>query len=86
MRINARLDDNLAYKLDYLVHAECMSVSNVVKESISRYYEEVRAPQAVAQEILGRNGFIGCAEGEADLSVSYKQALAETLSAKHGDR
>ena len=86
MRINARLDENLAYKLDYLTHAEGMSVSNVVKESISRYYEEVRAPQAVAQEILGLNGFIGCAENDADLSTNYKHTLTETLQAKHGHR
>jgi hypothetical protein len=86
MRINARLDDNLAYKLDYLVHAESMSVSDVVKESISRYYEAARASQAVAQELLGRSGFIGCAEGDADLSVNYKQTLAETLPAKYGNR
>ena len=86
MRINARLDENLAYKLDYLTHAESLNVSDVVKESISRYYAEVRAPQAAAQEILGRNGFIGCADGDADLSVNYKPLLAETLQAKHGDR
>ena len=86
MRINARLDENLAYKLDYLTHAEGMSVSNVVKESISRYYAEVRAPQVVAQEILGCNGFIGCGESDADLSTNYKHTLTETLQAKHGDR
>ncbi|MBS4095741.1 MAG: CopG family transcriptional regulator [Sulfuricella sp.] len=86
MRVNARLDDNLAYKLDYLVHAEGLSVSDVVKESIDRYYEAARASQSGALEIFEHNGFIGCAEGDADLSVNYKQSLSDSLQAKHGDR
>ncbi len=86
MRINARLDDNLAYKLDYLIHSEGRCVSDVVKASIERYYEAARASQAGAQDILERHGFIGCAEGDADLSANYKTALTKSLQAKHGDR
>lgn len=85
MRINVRLDDNLAYKLDYLVHAEGLNVSEVVKESINRYYDEIRAPQP-ARDVLERNGFIGCGEADAELSASYKETLTASLQAKHGDR
>lgn len=86
MRVNARLSEEDAKKLDYLVKTERKSVTEIVRLSIHRYYEQARASHSAASGMLERSGFIGCAEGERDLSGTYKQRLSKSLRAKHGYR
>jgi hypothetical protein len=86
MRVNARLTAEEASKLDYLVRIEGKSVTEVIRASIVRYYDEARATHAAASGALERTGFIGCAEGEPDLSRSYKRRLTDSLATKHGHR
>lgn len=59
-------------------------MSDVVKESINRYCDEIRAPQP-AYEILERNGFIGCSEADSELSATCKETHTARLQAKLGD-
>ena len=84
MRINARLDDTHAQKLDYLKRATHSTVSDIVKTSLDLYYDQVRGSSSRAAEVLERSGFIGCGASSPDLSTSYKEELAESLAAKHG--
>lgn len=85
-RVNARLDPDAAEKLTYLAQSEQKSVSDIIRIAIDRYYEQARATHAVATGILERNGFIGCADGERNLSTEYKRYLSESLRRKHGHR
>jgi predicted DNA-binding protein len=84
MRVNARLDDETQKQLEYLVEATGESVSHVVRESVARYYDEVRARQPALKH-FGR--LIGKGHsGRSDIASNYKQVLTESLEAKHGLR
>ena len=57
-------------------------MTDVIKRSIERYYEEVRRGGGDTQALLESSGFIGCAEGEPDLYSDYKRTLTDSLSRK----
>ncbi|MGF1613495.1 MAG: ribbon-helix-helix protein, CopG family [Gammaproteobacteria bacterium] len=83
MRINARLDDEHAGKLSYLMKATESSVSEVVKRAIDLYYSELQSQQVKPVNIWKRSGFIGCCEGPDEISARYKEAFREIAAAKH---
>lgn len=79
-RINARLGEDLARKLDYLAERTQQSASDVLRESIAAYYREVEESPVRAGELL--EDFVGCVDGPADLSSKYKEELERSLSGK----
>jgi predicted transcriptional regulator len=84
-RLNARIDPELADKIDRLRRRTNMSITDIVRASIELYYERFRAQEAAdAHRILVDAGFVGCGEAEPDLSTSYKDRLADSLSGKAG--
>lgn len=85
MRINARLDDDTGRKLAYVERETGWSISEIVRRAIDAYYRNFRSVRADPASALKKSGFIGCVEGPADLSVTYKGEL-QRLSGKHGDR
>jgi len=84
--VNARLPIEDARKLTQLAKAEGRSVSDIVRVALQRYYADASAAGGSAAEIFRRNGFIGCADGGANLSTTYKRDLTRSLAAKHGHR
>ena len=86
MRLNARLPEELARKLEALERATGQSTSDVVRAALERYFNEVCGPRRAARDAIRSSGLVGCGEAEADLSVSYKARLREGLSRKHGHR
>ena len=82
-RLNARLEPELERKLAYLCQRTGLATSDVVRASIERFYEAVRASSQQARAILEESGFIASGSGPADLSERYKEALTESLSKKH---
>lgn len=85
-RINARLEPEYMQKLEILKNQQHMSITQVLKQAIDEYYASHVSVSAIQREALLNSGFIGCAEGEEDLSESYKKHLADSLEAKHGYR
>jgi predicted transcriptional regulator len=82
MRINARLDESSQKQLEYLAQATGQSVSHVVRESLARYYAEVRNERG---GLLHFAKMIGQADsGRSDLASNYKQLISDSLAAKHG--
>lgn len=79
-RLNARLDEALAEKLAVLQRRTGKNVTEIVRESIERYYAQTE-PRA-ARDRLAAAGFIACGEAEAGLSAGYKAALADLAAAK----
>ena len=79
-RINARLGDELARKLDYLTERTQQSASDVLRESIAAYYREVEESPIRAAEWLAE--FVGCVDGPRDLSSKYKEEIKGSLSDK----
>ena len=85
MRINARLDEDSARKLEFLLRRTDATVTEVVKEAIDRYYQSIHA-EPEPFKVFAEAGFIGCMDGPPDLSTNYKDLLTEGLLDKHGDR
>jgi len=84
MRVNARLDDSYAEKLDFLQSATHQSVSDIVRHSVDRYYEAVLAEQKRKRTSLDKlvGAFSG---GPRDGSSRYKQDIADYVDAKHAN-
>jgi predicted transcriptional regulator len=86
MRLNARLTEELARKLESLEKATGQSTSSVVRVALERYFDDLCGPGRSARDAILASGLVGCGEAEADLSTTYKQRLRESLGRKHGHR
>lgn len=81
-RINARLDDQLARRVDLVRKRKRRTVSQIVQESLARYCDQELGQPAEPLAVLESAGFVGCADGPADLSSDYKRELARSLRRK----
>jgi predicted DNA-binding protein len=79
VRLNARIDDELARKVKYLRKRTQKSTTEVVKASIEAYYRQVSVGTSAA-ELLST--FVGSATGDANLSTDYKAELSRSLTRK----
>lgn len=76
MQITAELDQQHFERLQELEKQSGKDVSAIIKEAIDEMIlRKKTVPAYQALEILGRNGFIGCMEGDGELSVRYKDKL-----------
>jgi predicted transcriptional regulator len=80
-RINARIDDELARKLAEIQKITGQGTSTIIKLALDAYIERLRSTTASPKHGLAE--FIGCAEGDAELSTRYKDTLTGSWSAKH---
>jgi hypothetical protein len=78
-RINARISPELAHKIGYLRQRTGKTVTEVLSASIETYFTKV-AGEAHPKQLL--EDFVGCAEGDAELSTNYKRDLAASLGKK----
>ncbi|NCA90401.1 MAG: CopG family transcriptional regulator [Gammaproteobacteria bacterium] len=85
MRVNARLDDAHARKLDELCQRTGCSRTEVLRAAIDRYYSEEATEPRSAADILRENAFIGCGDADPELAREYKQRLTECLANKTDD-
>ena len=83
MRINARLDESHSEKLRCLARGMNASITDVLKQAIDLYYEEMRAECRTAKSVLQCTGFIGVATGDENLSSNYKAELPAGLDDKY---
>ena len=81
-RINARLDSDLARKVEAVQTRTKKSLTEIVHESLERYCDDELRRDRDAFRILESTGFVGCADGPADLSTNYKQELTRSLQRK----
>ena len=81
-RINARLDEALARRVGLVSKRTNRSVSQIVKESLTRYCDEELRDGGEPLALLKSAGFVGCADGPADLSSDYKKELTRSLGRK----
>ncbi len=79
-RINARLPAEVARKAAYLERRTGKSTTQVIIESLERYYETIRSEEVASEELFA--DFVGCSAGPSDLSTSYKAELSRSLGAK----
>ena len=82
VRVNARLDADTAAILRQLVRETGLSVTDVIKLSLTRLSDQQSGLEQTVVEAFG--DLVGCFEGAADLSESYQQELAASIARKHG--
>lgn len=82
-RINARLEQEYMDKLEVLKSQQHSSITHVLKCAIDEYYASHVLVSSKQREALLASGFIGCADGAADLSESYKDHLTSSFGDKH---
>jgi hypothetical protein len=82
MRVNARLDEQAQQQLEYLTQATGQSVSVILRESVARYYVEVKAQRRPRMKFLDLAGQGN--SGRSDISSNVKKYVGEAISAKHG--
>jgi len=85
-RITVRLRPEDTRRLRELMDAGGGSVTDVVREALAHRFAVRMRERRSSRAILRRSGFIGSGEASPTLSHDYKQALAESLSGKHGHR
>lgn len=76
-RITVRLEPEYIQKLDVLKNQKRVSITQVLKLAIDEYYARQVAAAVIQREALLSSGFVGCVEGEADISESYKTHPAD---------
>lgn len=82
MRVNARFLGVSEKQVDYLVKTTGQSVSEVLREAVGHYYNEVRGSEPAGLRHFGRH--VGAyRSGTTDTSERYKDLLAEDLLSKH---
>lgn len=86
MRVNARLQPEVAQKLTLLKAATGASTSDVLKCAIDAYFQQAVGRPQLPYPALQNAGFIGCASGPPNLSRTYKARLGRSLGKKYGHR
>jgi len=82
MRVNARLDDESAEQVEYLVAATGEGVSHVLRESVAHYYRHVKAQK---KGLVHFGPLIGKGHsGQSDIASNWKRYLGESLGEKYG--
>ena len=86
VRINARLSNEDATKLDYLVKNMGISLTETIKKAIGVLYQQWHRQKSDAENILKKTKFIACSKGSRTLSETYKKDLSSGWSGKHDHR
>jgi hypothetical protein len=81
-RVNARLDETTARELQQLMRDTGLSVTDVIRESIHRYYLQETVQQHSVLDVF--TDLVGGIEAPAELSANYKSELRASLTRKHG--
>lgn len=78
-RINARLEPELARKVEALRKRTGQSTTDIVKASLESYYVRVAGDGSAAARLAD---FVASATGPRALSAQYKRVLARSLLRK----
>ncbi|MDO5623745.1 MAG: hypothetical protein Q4G71_03560 [Pseudomonadota bacterium] len=81
MRVNARFDAEAEQQVTYLAEVTGMGVSEVLRTSVQRYYDAMRAQRSGLKHL---SAFVGQGDsGRGDVASTYKKRLTAGWSAKH---
>jgi predicted metal-dependent hydrolase len=86
-QITTQIDIETTDKLAYIQQQTNQELPDILRAAINDYYQKLKqTKQKTSFELLEESGFIGCCSVESDLSVDYKEVLANELEAKYGNR
>jgi hypothetical protein len=81
-RLNARLDEETAKKIEFLQKSTKHNTTDVIRMALELYYKAVVNEQMQARQNLLESPFIGCIQDDEELSKNYKTILTKSLKAK----
>jgi hypothetical protein len=82
VRINARLDEALARRIEQLRAEGGQSLTKVIEEALEAWADRREAVRTSPADIFRARGFIGAGVGPANLSENVKSALSRSLRKK----
>ena len=85
-QINAILDDEHIAKLAYIQQQTTENEVETIKHAIAFYYQYLQQQRQDPAFLLKQSGFIGCADGDPNLSANYKATLKTILDKKYDHR
>lgn len=83
MHIHVNLSDECAKKIDYIKLHTHASLTQILTSASDLYYWHIKKHAEQSAKKLLQSSFIGCAEADHELSVDYKQYLADSLAKKY---
>lgn len=83
IRVNARFAGEDARRVRLVRKLEKQSTSALLRAAVREYTDKRLKPRKSAYEIMLESGFIGCAEGPADLSTNTRKYMQEALKKKY---
>ena len=76
MQLNIELTSEYESKLFYVQQrTELKDLKATIEAAIDAYYNQLEPIQKTALEIFRDSGFIGCAQGDENLSTNYKSVV-----------
>jgi hypothetical protein len=82
-RVNARFDRVAEEQVRYIVEHTGMTVSDVLKQSVTEMYDRVRQKHRSPYEIMKEMGVIGMVSGnDPAISAKVKEIFAEAIERK----
>ena len=84
--LSIRLPENLEEALNHLAKDENTTKTEIVKNALSFYIENIKIQKTKTPYELGKKFFGRYESKEGDLSTTYKTKLKEKLSAKYNHR
>ncbi|MBK8972670.1 MAG: hypothetical protein IPM37_15560 [Hahellaceae bacterium] len=83
MRINARLDDDTARKMQVLIEHSSGSQTDIIKLAINLAYDQFEAQSHEGLTSLLDSPFLGSFSADPHLSECYKHLINEALDARY---
>lgn len=75
VNISIQLDEQHVKKIHYLEQQLNMQLESLIQKGIDVLYEQQQHKSSKAFQILQETGFIGCMEGDGNLSENYKNEI-----------
>lgn len=83
MDISIHLSDQQKEKLSYIQQNSDLDVDTLLNHAIEQQYAKLQSSNTNSLEIFKKSGFIGCSQGDSNLSTNYKAILAKKWSEKY---
>lgn len=87
--ITARLNDELSREIEFLKSSlNLTNTTSIVTQAIHLMYITTKNEQSAKSslQLFEESGLLGCIQGAADLSTSYKEEISKSLQQKHAQK
>jgi hypothetical protein len=83
MQLNIELNQEYESKLVYVQQRTAQKdIKATIEAAIDSYYSQLEPIQKTALELFRDSGFIGCAQGDENLSTNYKSVVSAAIQEK----